>query len=214
MIAPPKAPPTDELEALIREARERQWRRRLLLAAGAAIALALGLGLYLLTTSGGGPSATGGPGAPAGLPLCRSSQISVGRGNPIGVVSFGPTDWLTLTNKSGATCSLSTAGAPTVRITWHGRLLPTREEQRVTLHPGAWQPLRTVRVLRPGGKAGITYLWLNWCGPPHSDRPMMTAHLRFDRALSISFPIGPRPSCRSRGAPSVVEVSRPLLARG
>ena len=38
MIAPPKPPAHDELEALIKEARERQLRRRLLGAAGIAVA--------------------------------------------------------------------------------------------------------------------------------------------------------------------------------
>ena len=44
MIAPPRPPSHDELEALIKEARARQLRRRLLGAAGVAIAAALGNG--------------------------------------------------------------------------------------------------------------------------------------------------------------------------
>ena len=43
MTAPPKPPPHDELEALIKEARARQLRRRLLGAAGIAVAAATGL---------------------------------------------------------------------------------------------------------------------------------------------------------------------------
>jgi uncharacterized protein DUF4232 len=46
MIAPPKPPAHDELELLIKEARKRQLRRRLLGAAGIAIAAALGLAVY------------------------------------------------------------------------------------------------------------------------------------------------------------------------
>ena len=53
MIAPPKPPAPDELEALIKEARARRLRRRLLGAAGVAIASALGLSVYALTTGGG-----------------------------------------------------------------------------------------------------------------------------------------------------------------
>ena len=49
MIAPPKPPSHDELEALIKEARARQLRRRLIGAAGVAIASALALGIYGLT---------------------------------------------------------------------------------------------------------------------------------------------------------------------
>jgi hypothetical protein len=49
MIAPPKPPSHDELEALIKEARARQRRRRLLGAAGIATAAAAVLGAYALT---------------------------------------------------------------------------------------------------------------------------------------------------------------------
>src|ERR1700754_1785170 len=48
MIAPPKPPDFDELELLIKEARQRQLRRRLLAAAGFTIATALGLSIYVL----------------------------------------------------------------------------------------------------------------------------------------------------------------------
>jgi hypothetical protein len=48
MIAPPRPPSHDELEALIKEARARQLRRRLLGAAGVAIAAALALSAYVL----------------------------------------------------------------------------------------------------------------------------------------------------------------------
>jgi hypothetical protein len=70
MIAPPKPPAHDELEALIKEARARQLRRRLIGAAGVAVAAALGLSVYALATggaqhaataSGGGPKAAGAP---------------------------------------------------------------------------------------------------------------------------------------------------------
>jgi hypothetical protein len=49
MLAPPRPPSHDELEALIKEARARQLRRRLLGAAGVAIVAAVGLGIYALT---------------------------------------------------------------------------------------------------------------------------------------------------------------------
>src|SRR5215470_155638 len=52
MIAPPRPPSHDELEALIKEARARQLRRRLLGAAGVAIAAGLGLCIYAFMASG------------------------------------------------------------------------------------------------------------------------------------------------------------------
>jgi hypothetical protein len=66
MIAPPRPPSHDELEALIKEARARQLRRRLLGAAGVAIAAALGLSMQ--------PPAQGGR---ATGPPCRASQLAV-----------------------------------------------------------------------------------------------------------------------------------------
>ena len=64
MIAPPRPPSHDELEALIKEARARQLRRRLLGAAGVAVATALGLGVHAATTGGSkhaGAASRGGP---------------------------------------------------------------------------------------------------------------------------------------------------------
>jgi hypothetical protein len=54
MIAPPSLPSHDELEALIKEARARQVRRRLLGAAGVAIVAAAVLSTYALATGGAG----------------------------------------------------------------------------------------------------------------------------------------------------------------
>jgi hypothetical protein len=70
MLAPPRPPSHDELEALIKEARARQLRRRLFAAALVAIAAALSLSLYALATggthrtaiaAGGRPQATAAP---------------------------------------------------------------------------------------------------------------------------------------------------------
>jgi hypothetical protein len=57
MIAPPRPPSHDELEALIKEARARQLRRRLLGAASIATAAAAGLGIYATLGSHANPSA-------------------------------------------------------------------------------------------------------------------------------------------------------------
>src|SRR5436305_1032897 len=52
MLAPPRPPSHDDAEALIKEARERQLRRRLLRAAGVVIAAALGLSAYAILSAG------------------------------------------------------------------------------------------------------------------------------------------------------------------
>ncbi len=77
MIAPPKPPAHDELEALMKEARQRQLRRRLLGAAGVAVAAAIALGIYALAIGDSNRSTGAAPIGPGGVPLCRSSQISV-----------------------------------------------------------------------------------------------------------------------------------------
>ena len=74
MIAPPRPPSRDELEALIKEARERQLRRRLLSAAAVATAAAIGLGIYAATTGGSkhaGTASRGGP--PAAVAPCSAA---------------------------------------------------------------------------------------------------------------------------------------------
>ena len=77
MIAPPKPQEHEELEALIKEARERQLRRRLLGAAAVAIAAALALAVYAATIGSDGQSGVTGGSPAGGAPLCRSSQLSV-----------------------------------------------------------------------------------------------------------------------------------------
>lgn len=62
---PPVAPPgPDELELLIREARERQLRRRLLGAAAVAIVAAIGLSVYGFVTGGSAQGDSGSSGSP------------------------------------------------------------------------------------------------------------------------------------------------------
>src|SRR4051794_38748886 len=75
MIAPPKPPSHDDLEALIKEARERQLRRRLLGAASVAVVAAIGLGVYALTI-GGSNDGHAAVRSPSSAPLCRSAQLS------------------------------------------------------------------------------------------------------------------------------------------
>jgi len=211
VLAPPK-PPSDELELLIKEARARQVRRRRLLgAASVAIAAALGLGVYALV-GGFNRQLNSGTSPSGGVPHCRTSQISVSFPMLIGVMSRGRIILFVMTNKSGTPCSLP-LHPPVARITWHGTVLPTRQERGKGIVYGSWEPLRVIRVLKPGGRAAISGEWRNWCGRPHSYRPMMTVHLRFDSEFRIAFPIGPAAFCASPGAPSTIRVSQPLLVR-
>src|SRR6476620_4486825 len=73
MIAPPKPPSHDELEALIKEARARQLRRRLMGAAGVAIVTALGLIVYGLTAGPAKRSSTGGNASPQAVLPCTTA---------------------------------------------------------------------------------------------------------------------------------------------
>ena len=158
MIAPPRPPHDPEL--LIREARERQLRRRLLGAAGVAVAAAVVLAVYALTIgdpAGGGPAPA--RAGQAAAPLCRSSQLA-------GSIFFqGATGTLrggvNLRNTSGAACSLPDT-RPGARISWDGRWLPTREVALATPAPPVMSP---TRVLGAGERATVYWQWWS-CGGP------------------------------------------------
>ncbi len=207
MIAPPKPPAQDELEALIKEARERQLRRRLLGSAGVAIAAAIGLGAYALATGGGTNRLVDGSPAPVVAPRCRASQLSASaRGLNGG--GFGTMDGpATLTNVSDTACSLP-SGRPLVRILWRGRIVPTRETKEASEGP----PLR---VLAPHSRAAIFLSWGNWCGKPSEgtvSRIRPTFQLRFAGGLEVNAPgwVATPPGCISPGGGSVIAVSRPV----
>jgi hypothetical protein len=187
MLAPPKPPSVDELELLIREARERQLRRRLLGAAGVAIAAAIGLGIYALMIAGRpGAGASGNPSA-AGAPLCRASQLSGSfvPGGAAGNILGG----LVLANIGGRACSLP-ARRPAVHITFRGKPVPTEE--------GSWGPNEQFGVpaghtLRPRAKAMVEIGWRDWCpnltAAPDSRRA--TLFLRFRGGLRLAVPETP-----------------------
>jgi hypothetical protein len=212
MIAPPKRPAQDELEALMKEARARQLRRRLLGAAGVAIAAALALAIYAVTLgSGSSQSVRSAPLGPGGVPFCRSAQISSNLDIPDGLT--GLTAWLILANHGTTPCSLP-LGPPTVQITWHGSVLPTHEVHGRDLLDASWEPIRIVRVLQPKQRAAINFDWKNFCGTPRpSNGAVPTYRFRFDRALVLTTPFGPPASCLNPGAPPTLLVSRPILVR-
>jgi len=209
MLAPPKPPSHDELEALIKEARERQLRRRLLGAAAVAIAAAIGLGIYALVIGGSAGDGASGTPSTAGAPLCRSSQLSAtaGLNGAVGTM-LGP---VTLTNTSGGACSLP-SGLPRVRILWQGRVLPAREV--AGFRASGETP---VPVLAPHSTATITMDWSNWCGKPSEGtviRPIF--QLRWaDGLLGVDAPNHAMtlPRCGTSGSGtrgSTIAVSRPV----
>ena len=145
MIAPPSPPAHDELEALIKEARARQLRRRLLGAAGVAIAAALGLSVYAFFSGGvsraassdRGPSqAVAGCGAASGWRLKLAGTWSEPTGQH--------TAPLAITRIGGSACTLS--GYPTISLlNAQGQTLPFRYSHRGDLVVAAHAP-RPVRV--------------------------------------------------------------------
>jgi uncharacterized protein DUF4232 len=207
MIAPPRPPSHDELEALIKEARARQLRRRLLGAAGIAIAAALGLSVYAFAT-GGSPASIAQPpangGRAASPPPCSASQLTMSTGGQ------GSTQMLlggaVIANTGGHACTLPT-GRPVVRLTWHGS--PMRVPQPAP-KPGEVQSGRPAHVLVPGAKALISMRWGNWCGRRLSGLP--TFKLLFGHTLTLSAPdnLGV-PRCIGPGFPGFLDVSRPLV---
>jgi photosystem II stability/assembly factor-like uncharacterized protein len=94
VVAPPKPPRPDELEALIREARARQWRRRALFAAAIAV-VAGGVGLSVWAAiPGGGTGVSDGGGRPSAAASSIRQIEAAGRRIPIdGIGSSGPVTW-------------------------------------------------------------------------------------------------------------------------
>jgi hypothetical protein len=204
MIAPPRPPSHDDLEALIKEARERQLRRRLLGAAGVAIAAALGLSVYALTIGGDGDARSTGGSASAGPPVCSGSQLtmSIGGQGATSMVLGGAL----ITNASGQACALPT-GQPVVHITWQGKPMHVRQP---VPKPGEVQSGRNAHVLTPGARALVSMRWGNWCGARMSGLP--TFRLLFGHHLTLSAPDGLGvPPCIGLGMLGFLEVSQPLV---
>lgn len=204
MIAPPRPPSHDELEALIKEARERQLRRRLFAAASAAVLAAAGLAIYALTAGGG---AQGGvtSGSPAGgAPLCRSSQLSVAAiwdGAAGHLFNF-----FTITNRGAGACSLP-SGRPTVLLTRGGSLLKVEQRTLSDNYPG-----KPVSTLAPGRRAVVHLAWWNWCGPNVAyEHTATNVTVQFAGGLSVTAPhLLEQPPCMDAAYPSVISASRPL----
>ncbi|HEY2355107.1 MAG TPA: DUF4232 domain-containing protein [Gaiellaceae bacterium] len=206
MLAPPRPPSHDELELLIKEARERQLRRRLLGAAAVAMAAALGLGAYAITIGGnvGNEGRTPMQGGRASVTFCRSSQLAMSIGGQ------GATEMVLggalITNTGGQTCALPTR-RPVVRITWQGKPMQVRQP---VPRPGEVDSGTPAHVLARGAKALISMRWGNWCGRRASGLP--TFRLLFGHGVTLSAPGLGVPLCIGPGMPGFLDVSRPLAA--
>lgn len=202
-VAPPKPPPREELEALIKEARARQLRRRLIGAVWVAVVAAVGLTTYSLLNAGRTLSESGAPRGAA--PLCRSSQLSVAAiwdGAAGHLFNF-----FTITNKGAEPCSLP-SGRPAVVLTRDGAQL--RVEQRAPA--GSPYPGKPVDSFAPGRRAIVHLSWWNWCGPQlRLPQQATNVTLQFADGLRVTARglLG-QPPCIDAAHPSVITAGRPL----
>lgn len=186
----------------MKEARERQFRRRLLGTAGVAVAAAIGLGIYALTISGGSAKRSDGEaGGRAGVPLCGSSQLS---SVPLGFpMASGDVGGLEFRNIGGIACSLP--GTARVATYLQGRRLPVRQLPADASVPNRHGPI--VHVLAPGKRAYVVFSWKNWCEPHPYAHP--TLRYSFGGGLVLSQ-TSPEPACVAPGSPSTLRVAGPL----
>jgi hypothetical protein len=161
VVAPP---PQDDRELLIREARARQRRRWLLVAAGVAILAATVLGVTAIVAQNPGNQQTGGLPTPVGaLPRCGSTQLHASwRG--IGAYTGHSITSFALTNVSDARCTLR--GRPKVQLVMQGgRLRPGHVYRARNARPGfaSAVPVQTI-VLRTGGAASFNVVVVDQVG--------------------------------------------------
>jgi hypothetical protein len=218
MIAPPRPPSPDALEALIKEARARQLRRRLLGAAGVGIAAALGLSIYAFV-AGGSPANLAQPPASGGRatgPTCRAPQLSAA----VGFQGATQTDvgGADLKNVGGRACSLP-GGWPHVRLTSDGKPLDVHQQRPLR---GGGPPGPAAWVLAPGQTAVVEMQWLNWCGSPHASVSHggvpLTAlavdfALRFGSGLVVTAESTGTPPCLAPKSASTLIVDRARIDR-
>jgi hypothetical protein len=208
MIAPPRPPAQGELELLIKEARERQRRRRLLGAASVAITAAIGLSIYALTIGGSGAARVAGGSPNAAPPLCGAAQLTASAFWQ-GATGSMPGGAL-IVNTSDSSCRLP-AGRPLVHFRWHGKTLPA--EQRI-LRASFGKP---AHVLAAQERAVVWMQWYEWCGLPGAGtliRPILV--LRFHDGLTVQTraqAIDP-PRCDPGARATFVKVNGPFTFTG
>jgi hypothetical protein len=181
--SPPRPPSQDELDALIREARERQLRRRLLGAAAIVVTAAASLGIYAVFSEGSShPTArASGSGLVTTCPRGALSLALQTQGTATQAVSF-----LTIRNPQRLTCSIT---APVVfEITQNGRRAHVLGNPlRLRLHT-------TLRGTRSSFWPLDGVWWGNYCGSRKGLR--MTARVG-SRSVSTGFNF--LPDCLTAG---------------
>jgi hypothetical protein len=187
MLAPPKSPSHDELEALIKEARARQLRRRLIGAAGVAIVAAIGLSAYAVAIVYGGHAKPGGGSAGGGVPLCQASQLATSAEGGAGEGAGHAGADVQIVDASGHSCALPT-GVPGVTFTLRGKTAPM--EQQTMGPPYTALGPRAGSVLVPGRKVMYVMDWSGACSIPLAAPRWSTAvvTLRFRSGLRIAAP--------------------------
>jgi hypothetical protein len=148
MLAPPKPPSHDELEALIKEARARQIRRR---AAGVgALALAAAVAIVSYSLAGGNRLQNGGRLRP-NVSRASSSVTGCTRGRPRLLLSrtSGPPG--TVVSVTGCNCPHPYAQADT--LAWHN----ARSLREIGKRPpvSVWRRIPLVRASRTTAKTGF-----------------------------------------------------------
>jgi hypothetical protein len=204
MIAPPRPPANPE--ALIPEARDRQRRRRIFIAASVSGAAALGLAVFALF----GALGRTGPGGPpqAGAQLCRSSQLDANASAEGGGLSTNPIV-VAITNTSGSTCALPTGGPAVDLLSRSVNLHPRQRLERGI----DWSP--RVSMLPPHRRA---FVWAVFSFPQRClvwksaiVRPSLV--LRFSSGLTLHTTADPlvwRPGLSGCFDSGVVDVSPPV----
>jgi Protein of unknown function (DUF4232) len=125
-IAPPRRPPSqDELDALVREARAHQRRRRLLGVGLVAFAAGVALSVYAVVSGSGHGTRQGRSGTPVAvgaLPRCRSDQLRLTGPRENGAYTGHSIEGFTFTNISSQGCVLR--GWPAVAAVVRGKAVP------------------------------------------------------------------------------------------
>jgi uncharacterized protein DUF4232 len=119
--SPPRPPTQDELDALIREARQRQLRRRLVGVAFVALAASAALAIHSVLASSGKASASSGQSRGLVLSACRMPNFAI---NEIPISGADALDrfGLQFTNQSSSPCRLD--GYPVLRFSDSKGVIP------------------------------------------------------------------------------------------